>query len=231
MQHGLGFLSGQVSWYTFYPQYVNSYNVFEPQIIFDNGKVARYAPVYVFDTFLVNNQTSKFLFADIQASHNDFIPGSAVQDFFNSYPTTKSYTRANAIYNAVVSGGIIFQAKGIMGIPLYCPKSYIYGSSISHLDYSNYANSPDFSMTYNIGVYRGKTIDSVIKLNAKMGESYGVYGPAVLNIMKSLGWGSAFESDSNGLVGTFVKDSSTSGSKSYAFTAGIITTFIYVLIK
>lgn len=212
LTHGLGFLSGQISWYTFYPQYVNSYNVFEPQVTIDNNQVSGYTPFYIFDSFLYNKVTGKFLLEDFRTTHDEFVPGQALMDFFTGYATSKAYPRANGAYLAVTTGDIVFNSKYVVdgtGVPVYCPNIYLYGSSVSHLDYSPYAKSPDFLMTYSIGTYQGVRLDDAIARNQGLGQSFGVYGPGILNILKSMGWGSPYTSTSNGLVGTFTKDSSS----------------------
>jgi hypothetical protein len=71
---------------------------------------------------------------------------------------------------------------------LYTPLVYSGGSSVSHLDYDTYVETPEFIMIPN--VLPGRTLTEIIATNTNNGvlAPLKVYGPQTIGLMNSLGY-------------------------------------------
>ncbi|KAJ3145182.1 hypothetical protein HDU89_007503 [Geranomyces variabilis] len=73
------------------------------------------------------------------------------------------------------------------------------GSSITHLDYTRYENTPDFLMLPYDNDGRGVPLMDLVKKNG----GTGVYGPETLQVMTNMGWGTRGQPSSVSLtIGT-----------------------------
>ncbi|KAJ3175937.1 hypothetical protein HDU87_005601 [Geranomyces variabilis] len=73
------------------------------------------------------------------------------------------------------------------------------GSSITHLDYTRYENTPDFLMLPYDNDGRGVPLMDLVKKNG----GTGVYGPETLQVMANMGWGTGGQPSSVSLtIGT-----------------------------
>ncbi|KAI8060104.1 hypothetical protein BC940DRAFT_312778 [Gongronella butleri] len=101
-------------------------------------------------------------------------------DMVNSWTTSTYLTRASALYQACTTNGAVTLA----GVGLTMETSlhpYVDGSSLAHVDYSTYVDSPDYLMTY-----AGKSGITVASMTSQYPA--GPVGPHLVQALQAIGY-------------------------------------------
>ncbi|CAG8531253.1 2423_t:CDS:2 [Paraglomus occultum] len=186
--HGLGFTSSWDDYINITPEALTP----DVSITSKGGQQTIGFTEYAFDKYMVLSQTGQRM-SEITAQLNQFSASSGattVQQFGRAFKNSPQYSLAVQMFrNATTRNAMVFLPAGQSDISqaVILETSlapYQQGSSVSHVDYNTYTDTPDFLMRYlqDRGVSLG---DAIVQ-----GGNYtgGSIGPKLKLVLESLGY-------------------------------------------
>ncbi|KAJ3343861.1 hypothetical protein HDU93_005144 [Gonapodya sp. JEL0774] len=227
--HGCGFASGWSTWFT---SIVGVQGFLTPNYYTYRTSTSTtwggWNPANVFDKYIVENATQRYLMAGYNSITN--FTGSrsqTVSQFVSSFQSSGApFQEAIRIFSVITSGqfALYFQANPAVSNDSVWLQTYSgsfeQGSSIGHTN-DIYSKTSDFLMGAAItgGNLYGQTLDQIIANQG--GYQYGAMGPRLISIMASIGWPVVSGALPNSSVsGTTLNTGTTSSNNASTNAAG-----------
>jgi hypothetical protein len=184
--HGLGYGSGLLLFSDIYPGAGPNYlapNLFGAQNGASSSDIFRYMePVDIFDSFVSNGNVQ---FKDLAARIAKFpIQEQNFRRFISNFEASGDpFQAAQEAYRLATRGdtSLVFTPPGGQPIPLYQPRDYQQGSSLSHVTLEA-GETADFLMIPALAP--GKDVDVTIRQTS----AGSIFGPGTTAIMEAVGW-------------------------------------------
>ncbi|KAI8809320.1 hypothetical protein BJ742DRAFT_804625 [Cladochytrium replicatum] len=165
--------------------------------------VPKWNPLNIYDKFFTESASSQSL-RSAAAKIFSFDPNSKkLSSFIADFQSSGSpYTAAQSMYKLVTSGSkaLTFAIPETTTTPKQTAflntiaNRYVAGTSIAHLDYNAYWQTPDFLMIPAVQNLTGLTLDQIVLRytpTATADATYGVlnaYGPLTVGMLHAMGW-------------------------------------------
>ncbi|KAJ3385072.1 hypothetical protein HDU92_003255 [Lobulomyces angularis] len=198
--HGLGFDTHWTQFSSSYPQTTSKEEYLAPDVLVgidenQNDRVLNFLPLTIFDKFGYDSLTSISLLDYANSILNFDIPVNlTLKKFLESFENSKEpFMQSVYVYQIVTSGERAVTFKNphndMYNLKLYTEKNYQKRSSLAHLDYDLYFQTPEFLMIPSVESFKGMTLDQIIDQNTKNGANgpHNVLGPLTIELMHALG--------------------------------------------
>ena len=192
--HGLGFESSWTDWSQKFPGYASSPYLTQKLDTTRQGEniqTSGWKPVNIFDKFHFTTERSEQLLT-IAIPILSYAGPSNLHEFIQNFETTSAINQANQLYQIVTTPkSVAFRSSNMeFDTILSTTNKFVPGTSMGHLDYDSYRDTPDFLMVPQVGKLAGSTLDDIISRNTKQGTiaPMHIYGPKTLKILSSIGW-------------------------------------------
>lgn len=199
LTHGLGFDTGWSSYFSVYSGLTTDASYLSPLLYasgnsIDNAIVQNIEPLNIWDTFVKSNLNDRSFMENGRAITAFANAGKSLRQYIQDFEKSgRPYQAAQQVFATVVSGprAIRFEPSSGPTLQLNTKRgSYQPGSSIAHVDYDTYFQSPDFLMIPAVQNLTGQTLDQIIAQNTRNQglPNGGVYGPGLIAMMHAIGW-------------------------------------------
>jgi hypothetical protein len=211
----LGFDTSLVNWPSIVPvrqlSILTTTNLVTTYFKFEQGAevssqifIPYWQPLSVYDSFLVETRTGSSLMDFVEPIFKFHPSNRSLNAFLTDFEKSKgAFKAAQTLFDTLTHSTNSFSFKPSSHVFDSIPESlrhsgfnanktfgletdfkYEQGSTLCHLEYDTLYNTPDFLMIPAIGALRGRSLDTLIKnVNGS-----GVYGPAIMMAMMSMGW-------------------------------------------
>ncbi|KAJ3059184.1 hypothetical protein HK102_010110, partial [Quaeritorhiza haematococci] len=200
LTHGLGFDTAWAQWAQLWPTLANQRGYLAPLFHTqgsspENAIVTAWQPLIVFDRYVLESTTSRTLTTQAQNIFRYNPGGSRLMEFIRAFERSGDpFSAAEYVFQIITSGSKAIKFKASDGgddILLHtATNKYQPGTSIAHVDYDTYWQTPDFLMIPAVQNLTGITLDDIIARNSGNGTlpTSGVYGPRTVALLETMGW-------------------------------------------
>ena len=173
LTHGLGLNTG---FFDYSDSVHLKTDIIAPAILSSNTKKSYFAAISVYDSYIP-------ILSNLGALIGQFLPKNMPEGEYlkEISKDSRTFSAAKLALAYAESGKLEFKTKSGLRVPLFSPRVYSQGSSISHVN-SSLSDSAEFLMVPAIP--RGEDISSIMK-KYNMPD---VYGPMVQGMMESIGY-------------------------------------------
>ncbi|KAL3898114.1 MAG: hypothetical protein SGCHY_002957 [Lobulomycetales sp.] len=195
--HGLGFDTAWTQWGSLFPSVASTRNYLAP-LPFVSGSsistatVPNWQPLTIFDRFTQDSARKRLIdwARDIYSYEN---LGSLFTDFVSGFEKSGDpFTAAQDVLRLVTGGsGKLYlqtETENSPRITLQTGAVFRPGSSIAHMDLSQYLDSSDFLMIPAVQNLTGMSLDDIIASHVAPGGPQVIYGEKTMALLTSMGY-------------------------------------------
>ncbi|KAI8800314.1 hypothetical protein BJ742DRAFT_651905, partial [Cladochytrium replicatum] len=212
LTHGLGINTGWVSYAS-----ISALSSLKPKAdylapipdfagsSFDTATVPQWLPLNIFDKFMVESSTSNSIARTVATRIFSYIPNNRkLADFISGFQNSGDpYAAAQSLYKLVTANTktlsfaippSTLNPNARFAFLQTVKDKYLPGSSIAHVDYDTYWQTPDFLMIPAVQNLTGLTLDQIVlrytpsTLPDSRFKVLPAYGNLTLGMLHAMGW-------------------------------------------